>query len=173
MSTRPFIARTWSHAIRGASSTPSRSGVAAFAELRKATTPILQSSRRDISTDSLPAIIRPSFWRSITPKFLRSGSAIREAQTPVKKEWNPATFFIIIFLLIGSQAIQIIALHRSYDNFSNQTEAKLALLREVVRRVQAGEEFDVKAALGTGNKAKEKEWEQGRNFHHTLWKTIC
>ena len=63
-------------------------------------------------------------------------------------------------LLIGSQAIQHIALKISYDKFSQETDAKLALLREVLRRYQAGEDVDVEAMLGTGNEPKEKEWEK-------------
>lgn len=55
----------------------------------------------------------------------------------------------------------MIALQRSFINFSNQTEARLALLRDVLRRVQAGEDVDVEAELGTGNAAREQEWEEG------------
>lgn len=108
-------------------------------------------------------ILQPRFWRTLTPKAWRS-DAHSEAQLPARKTkgWNPATFFIIIFLLIGSQAIQLIALQRDYVHFSNQTEAKLSLLREVVKKVQAGEDVDVEAMLGTGNKVKEKEWEEGQ-----------
>lgn len=58
----------------------------------------------------------------------------------------------------------MIALQRSFVNFSNQTEAKLALLRDVLRRVQAGEDVDVEAELGTGDATREKEWEEGSCF---------
>jgi len=93
-------------------------------------------------------------------------------EKPLKKDWNPATFFIVVFLLIGSQAIQIIALHRSYDAFSNQAEAKLTLLREVLKRVQSGEDFDIKAALGTGQKAREREWDEGRPMNLPIHKWL-
>lgn len=129
-------------------------------------------ARRHVSSESLPAIVRPSFWRSLTPKFLRSGGPTQGLQKSIKKEWNPATFFIVIFLLIGSQAIQILTLHRSYDAFSNQAEAKLTSLREVVKRVQSGEDFDIKAALGTGQKAKEREWEEGKPRYRPMHKWL-
>ena len=45
-------------------------------------------------------------------------------------------------------------------NFSRKTDAKLALLREVVEKVKNGEEVDVKRALGTGDPEAEKEWEE-------------
>lgn len=45
--------------------------------------------------------------------------------------------------------------------FSRETEAKLTLLRDVVKRVQAGEDVDVEGILGTGDKVKEREWEDG------------
>ncbi len=99
----------------------------------------------------------------MTPKFLRKGSesAIQPATLLKKKEWNPATYFIIIFLLIGSQAIQTMALQNGYQQFTQETEAKLAKLREVVRRIQNGEDVDVAAELGTGDKVQEKGWEEG------------
>ena len=62
-------------------------------------------------------------------------------------------------LLIGSQAIQLITLKRSFDQFTYDTEQKLALLRNVVRRVKAGEDVDVEKELGTGDPESEKEWE--------------
>jgi len=101
----------------------------------------------------------------MTPKFLRKGpeSAIQPATLSKKKEWNPATYFIIIFLLIGSQAIQTMALQSGYQQFTQETEAKLAKLREVVRRIQNGEDVDVAAALGTGDKVQEKGWEEGQS----------
>lgn len=66
-------------------------------------------------------------------------------------------------MLIGSQGIQTISLQRDFDQFSNQTEAKLSLLREVVYRVKNGEDVDVEGLLGTGDAKKEKEWEEGRS----------
>lgn len=45
-------------------------------------------------------------------------------------------------------------------NFSRKTDAKLALLREVVQKVKNGEEVDVKRALGTGDPEQEAEWEE-------------
>jgi len=115
-----------------------------------------------ISTQSLPTVAQPGFWKSLVPKFMRGGRSNHETLAIGKKKgWNPATFFIVIFLLIGSQAIQMISLRRSYDRFSHETEAKLTLLREVINRVQSGEDVDVEGMLGTGNKAKEKEWDEG------------
>ena len=45
-------------------------------------------------------------------------------------------------------------------NFSRKTDAKLALLREVVHKVKNGEDVDVKKALGTGDPQQEAEWEE-------------
>lgn len=134
-------------------------------QYRPLNAPFTTTSRLHDSTRFVPTILQPSFWRTIIPKSLRTRSTPAEdSPTAKSKEWNPATFFIIIFLLIGSQAIQTIALQRSYTSFSNQTEARLSLLRDVLRRVQAGEDIDVEAALGTGNEVKEKEWEEGTSF---------
>lgn len=77
-----------------------------------------------------------------------------------KKDWNPFTIYIVLALLVGSNAIQIIALRNETLNFSRKTDAKLALLREVVQRVKNGEDVDVEGLLGTGDPQQEKEWEE-------------
>lgn len=79
------------------------------------------------------------------------------------KDWNPATFFIVISLLIGSNAIQMISLRNDRLAFTRKTDAKIVLLRETVQRVKNGEDVDVEKILGTGDPEKEKEWEEGRS----------
>ncbi|MCJ1287769.1 hypothetical protein MMC26_007121 [Xylographa opegraphella] len=97
----------------------------------------------------------------MVPKFLRKREpTLYTSKVPKNKEWNPATFYIIMFLLIGSNAIQMIALRNEFTNFSRKADARIALLREVLERVQRGEDVDVEGLLGTGNKEKEKEWEE-------------
>ncbi|KAL9601149.1 MAG: hypothetical protein Q9219_002748 [cf. Caloplaca sp. 3 TL-2023] len=56
--------------------------------------------------------------------------------------------------------MQMIALRNEFTAFSRRADAKIALLKEVIERVQKGEEVDVKGLLGTGDPEKEKEWEQ-------------
>ncbi|KAL9028909.1 MAG: hypothetical protein Q9196_002788 [Gyalolechia fulgens] len=58
--------------------------------------------------------------------------------------------------------MQMIALRNDFTAFSRRTDAKIALLKEVIGRVQKGEEVDVRGLLGTGDPEKEKEWEQGQ-----------
>ncbi|KAL8999488.1 MAG: hypothetical protein Q9169_001693 [Polycauliona sp. 2 TL-2023] len=65
-----------------------------------------------------------------------------------------------MFLLIGSNAMQLLALRNEFTAYSRRADAKIALLKEVIERVQKGEDVDVKGLLGTGNPEKEKEWEQ-------------
>ncbi|KAL8952718.1 MAG: hypothetical protein Q9222_001367 [Ikaeria aurantiellina] len=118
--------------------------------------------RRYATESSLPRVAQPSLWQSIIPKFLRRPD---RTQTPEKaqrsKEWNPATFFIVMFLLIGSNAMQLLALKNEFAAFTRRADAKIGLLKEVIERVQRGENVDVKGLLGTGNPEKEREWEQG------------
>ena len=66
-----------------------------------------------------------------------------------------------MFTLIGSQAIRMIALKNDYAAFTRSTDAKITLLREVIERVKNGEKVDVEKLLGTGNEAKEREWDEG------------
>ena len=55
----------------------------------------------------------------------------------------------------------MIALRHDVLNFSRKAEAKIGLLREVIERVQRGEDIDVEGLLGTGNEEKEREREEG------------
>jgi len=102
---------------------------------------------------SIPRIVQPSFWASLIPKPLKTRS-----EQPRRKEWNPATPYIILGLLVGSQAIQILWLKQERAHNLRRAEAKLGVLREAIERVQKGEDVSVEAALGTGNEADEREW---------------
>lgn len=57
--------------------------------------------------------------------------------------------------------MQLLALRNEFTAFSRRADAKIGLLKEVIERVQKGEDVDVKGLLGTGNPEKEKEWEEG------------
>jgi hypothetical protein len=83
------------------------------------------------------------------------------AETPRPKEWNPATPYIILGLLVGSQAIQILWLKQERNHELRRAEAKIGILREVIERVQRGEKVDVEGVLGTGDVVEEREWKQG------------
>ncbi|KAF2704058.1 hypothetical protein K504DRAFT_463136 [Pleomassaria siparia CBS 279.74] len=108
---------------------------------------------------SLPRVIQPSFWASMIPSFLRN----RPSSGPAR-EANPATPYIILGLLVGSQAIQVLWLKRDRAHDMRRAEAKIGLLREVIGRVQNGEDVDVEKELGTGVESEEKEWEESEFF---------
>lgn len=116
---------------------------------------------------NVPRVASPSLWQSLVPKAFRQPDdpvsvAERERNRPKKSnEWNPATFFIAMAVLIGSNAIQAIALRNERLRFTRKTEAKLSLLRETIERVRNGEDIDVEKVLGTGDPEKEQEWDEG------------
>lgn len=107
---------------------------------------------------SLPRIIQPSFWASMIPKPLKNRS---ENSRPW--EWNPATPYIILGLLVGSQAIQILWLKQDKGHSLRKAEAKIGVLKEVIERVQRGEDVPVESILGTGDADSEKEWAEGKS----------
>ena len=124
----------------------------------------LTPARRRFTTaaESLPRVAHTSLWQSIVPKpFRQPKQQSNTSKREPKKERNPATFFLVISLLIGSNAIQMISLRTDLVTFSRKAEAKIALLKEVIERVQKGEDVDVEGLLGTGDKEKEKEWQEG------------
>lgn len=116
------------------------------------------------TSDRLPKIADTSVWTAMIPRFIRNGRARKDPSKEKSKEWNPATFYIIIFTLIGSQAIRMITLKNSYAAYTRTTDAKIELLREVISRVKNGEDVDVEKLLGTGDEAKEREWDEGMSL---------
>lgn len=120
------------------------------------------SNTRTLST--VPRVTQGSFWKSLVPKPLRRenhqpSDPTKAKQSWLSKEWNPATFFIIIFLLIGSMSIQMISLRKNFDAFMRRSDVRIGLLREVVERIQNGEDVDVEKALGSGDSEREAGWE--------------
>ena len=115
-----------------------------------------------LTTEHLPKIAQPSLWTSLIPKSFRNRSpSTSSTSSPKTKEWNPASFYIIIFILIGSQAIRMIALKNEYNSYLRSTDAKIRLLKEVIGKIQRGEEVDVEKMLGTGDARVEREWDEG------------
>lgn len=119
-------------------------------------------SRNYATSDRLPKIADTSVWTAMIPRFIRH----RKPRETKSKEWNPATFYIIIFTLIGSQAIRMLTLKNDYAAYRRTTDAKIELLKEVIERVKSGEKVDVEKLLGTGDEAREKEWEEGMCLPH-------
>ncbi|KAE8551097.1 hypothetical protein EYB25_007331 [Talaromyces marneffei] len=117
-------------------------------------------SARLLSTgEAVPKIAQASTWQSIIPKFLRGGGSNTSPKIR-SKEWNPATFYVVIWTLIGSQAIQMLVLRKDFENYTRKADAKIRLLREVIQKVNNGETVDVERLLGTGDEVKEREWEE-------------
>ena len=117
------------------------------------------------STANLPRVAQPSLWHSMIPKAFRTPKNSQAPDKPQRmKEWNPATFFIWIFLLIGSNAIQMIATKNEYSTFSRKADAKIRLLKDVLDRLQRGENVDVEKELGTGDEKQEQEWRDGKRL---------
>ncbi|KAH7349926.1 hypothetical protein B0T11DRAFT_332958 [Plectosphaerella cucumerina] len=134
------------------------------ATLRRALLPRAAIPTQTRLSSSLPTVAQPAFWRSLIPKPFRreerlpDDPMIQRVRPKRSRQWNPATFYIVVFLLIGSMAINSISLRQSFETFMRQTDVRIGLLREVVERIQRGEKFDVEKALGAGNAAKEQEW---------------
>jgi len=114
------------------------------------------------STESAlrPRLAQPSIWESIVPRGLRERQWKSATATTTKKATNPASYFIWIYLLIGSQAIRIISTQNEHTAFVRRADLKLAKLREVVGKLQRGEEVDVEKVLGAGDETQEQEWEE-------------
>lgn len=111
------------------------------------------------ATPWLPRFLQPSTWSAIIPSSIRTATKEVFAENR-KKSTNPATFFIWIYILIGSQAIRILQVKNDNATFARKADLQIEKLREVVRKLQAGEEVDVEKVLGTGVPEEEDAWEE-------------
>ena len=59
----------------------------------------------------------------------------------------------------------MLTLKNEYSSFSRRADAKIKLLKDVLDRVQRGENVDVEKILGTGDEEQEQEWRDGRWPH--------
>lgn len=125
--------------------------------------PTMATAARHYSSAGPYTVVDRGFWKSLVPKPLRKEN--RQALKQYGKQWNPATFFIVIFLLIGSMSIQMITLRNSFDRYMRISQVRIGLLREVVERIQNGEKVDVEKLLGTGDEEKEADWEEGEDCY--------
>lgn len=50
---------------------------------------------------------------------------------------------------------------------------KIGLLKELIDRVQRGENVDVEGMLGTGDEEKEREWEDGKFLIRGSSNSLC
>ncbi|KAG5981406.1 hypothetical protein E4U55_002964 [Claviceps digitariae] len=108
-----------------------------------------------------PATIAdPGFWKSLIPKPFRKENR-QNRKSKSSKEWNPATFFIVMFLLIGSMSIQMIALRKQSERFDRQSTVRMSQLREALRKLRSGEEVDVEKLLGRADEIqRDIDWEE-------------
>lgn len=59
----------------------------------------------------------------------------------------------------------MLALKNEHSTFSRKADAKIKLLKDVLDKVQRGENVDVEKALGTGDEEQEQEWRDGKWLH--------
>ena len=59
----------------------------------------------------------------------------------------------------------MLVLRNEYSTFSRKADAKIRLLKDVLDRLQRGENVDVEKVLGTGDEEQEQEWRNGKWLH--------
>ncbi|KHO00698.1 uncharacterized protein MAM_01476 [Metarhizium album ARSEF 1941] len=105
-------------------------------------------------------VVDTGFWTALIPKPLRreNGKGLKGGKS---KEWNPATFFIVMFLFIGSMSIQMIALRNQSERYSRRASVRIAQLREALTKLQNGEAVDVEKLLrNAAESQQDTDWEE-------------
>ncbi|QSL64534.1 hypothetical protein MERGE_001835 [Pneumocystis wakefieldiae] len=92
-------------------------------------------------------------------RSMMTRSTINKEDTKlIKKKINSNIIFIVFFFIIGSQANSILSIKQEFNEFEAQIDAKISHLRDLIDRIQRGENIDISKELGTGIEEKEKEW---------------
>ncbi|KAI5297296.1 hypothetical protein KEM55_004899 [Ascosphaera atra] len=129
----------------------------------------------------LPRILDPGTYRPLIPKAFRKDAnagadGAENGEGNTYDSWidrafaNPATFYILIFSLIGSQAIHMLYLRKETENFYRLSDARIRVLQDVIGKLQRGEDVDVKRMLGTGEERQEKEWQDEIEEEEEMWR---
>lgn len=105
----------------------------------------------------VPQLVKPSLWQILLPKVWRRDSVT----TTVQSDGTNTVFLVLIFIAIGSQAMQLADVRRDMLELTLMTNSKLTLLKDVIARIGRGEEVDVGKVLGTSHPRPEIEWEEG------------
>ncbi|BFZ60626.1 hypothetical protein YB2330_001666 [Saitoella coloradoensis] len=107
---------------------------------------------------------RIQFARSHGVRSFFSFGGKRPSDAPVKPSlWkrtkaHPSTPFIILWGIVGSQAIHLITIRNFHKDLTAKGNARISALRDVLERLKQGEEIDVKKELGAGVQHAEQEW---------------
>ena len=67
---------------------------------------------------------------------------------------------ILYAIFTGSMAIHVLNLKAEAEDRERTTKQLTRTLKRVINQVRNGEDVDIRAELGTGNPAMEKEWEE-------------
>lgn len=118
-------------------------------------------------------VLDPGLWKSLLPVWLREKKPKSNAQGLHEKDLkskaqgrqrqrNPAAYFMVMFVLVGSMSIHMITLRNDAEHHRRRSTARIELLQEVIERLRNGEDVDVERVLGTGDAQREADWEEGK-----------
>ena len=62
----------------------------------------------------------------------------------------------------------MLTLRNEFSSFNRKADQKIALLKEVLEKVQRGEDVDVERVLGTGDEVQEQEWKDGQSPNNSV-----
>jgi len=63
-------------------------------------------------------------------------------------------------MIFGSQAIHLLHIKQSYSEYLVWSKSKIGVLKDIIERIQNGDEVDLKKELGTGDQKSEASWDE-------------
>lgn len=95
-----------------------------------------------------------SLWKSLIPKPLRN-LAISPTHIRICSQPDPMTFYILMFLLIGSMSIHLITLRKAMDHFESQSYVQIEAMKELIEKLRNGQTVGAETSLGVRSLHKE------------------
>lgn len=92
-----------------------------------------------------------------------SGYDAAHAKIPSKYGWRyhlDNTFQFILWASFGSAAIHLINIKQKYAEKDRRLSTKIALLKDIIKRVGNGEDVNVAKELKVGKTEEERDWEE-------------
>ena len=105
---------------------------------------------RHSSSSGRASVLHSSFWASLLPRRFRLGAAAAQPAV-LSHRRQEATSFVVLSMFVGSMAIHQLTARREAETFARKSARRVAQLKDVVDRLQRGEQVDMVAALGSGS----------------------
>lgn len=127
---------------------------------------LIAGSRRNALSGTKLSSIRHASSSATANSSRYSGYETTGKRQPSKYGWRyhlDNTFQFILWASFGSAAIHLLNIKQTYAEKDRRLSTKIAVLKDIIRRVGEGEQVDIARELKVGKTEEEREWEEVMN----------